>query len=115
MYLFSRRNLRLPFLEAFDLPDSNLSCPKRETSVTAPQALSLLNAPETTRAATALSERLMKAAKTDAERVDLAWRLALGRPPTETERDRAAKFLQDSPLSELCRGLFNMNEFIYVD
>ena len=51
----------------------------------------------------------------DAERIELAWWLALGRPPTEKERDRAAKFLQDSPLSELCRGLFNLNEFIYVD
>jgi len=115
VYLFSRRNLRLPFLEAFDLPDSNLSCPKREKSTTAPQALSLLNSPEVKAAATAMSERLVKAAKTDAERIDLAWRLALGRPPTEKERDRAAKFLQDSPLSELCRGLFNLNEFIYVD
>ena len=27
IYLLSRRNLRYPFLEAFDLPDSNLSCP----------------------------------------------------------------------------------------
>jgi len=115
VYLFSRRNLRLPFLEAFDLPDSNLSCPKREKSTTAPQALSLLNSPEVKAAATAMSDRLMKNAKTDAERIDLAYRIALGRPPTDTERDRAAKFLQDSPLSELCRGLFNLNEFVYVD
>ena len=28
VYLFARRNLRYPFLEAFDLPDSNLSCPQ---------------------------------------------------------------------------------------
>ena len=33
---------RYPFLEAFDLPDSNLSCPEREKSTTAPQALALL-------------------------------------------------------------------------
>ncbi|MFO0806304.1 MAG: DUF1549 and DUF1553 domain-containing protein [Gemmataceae bacterium] len=115
VYLFSRRNLRLPFLEAFDLPDSNMSCPKREKSTIAPQALSLLNSPEVMRAATALSGRLMKEAKTDSERIDLAWRLALGRPPTDAERTRAAKFLQDSPLNELCRGLFNLNEFVYVD
>src|SRR5207253_326676 len=60
VYLFSRRNLRLPFLEAFDLPDSNLSCPKREKSTTAPQALALLNAPEVTVAAKALADRLTK-------------------------------------------------------
>src|SRR5262249_22844454 len=28
VYIFARRNLRFPFLESFDLPDSNLSCPK---------------------------------------------------------------------------------------
>ncbi|HMC65831.1 MAG TPA: DUF1549 and DUF1553 domain-containing protein, partial [Gemmataceae bacterium] len=27
VYIFARRNLRFPFLEAFDLPDSTLSCP----------------------------------------------------------------------------------------
>ena len=31
-------------LEAFDAPDSNQSCPIRERSTTAPQALALLNA-----------------------------------------------------------------------
>ncbi len=51
MYLFARRNLRLPFLEAFDLPDSNLSCPQRERSTTAPQALALLNSAEVADAA----------------------------------------------------------------
>jgi hypothetical protein len=114
-YLFSRRNLRLPFLEAFDLPDSNLSCPKRDKSTTAPQALSLLNSPEVMAAAAAMSDRLMKSAATDGERIDLAYRIALGRPPTDRERDRAQAFLKESPLRELCRGLFNLNEFVYVD
>ena len=52
-----------PFLEAFDLPDSNLSCPKRERSTTAPQALALLNAAEATAAAKALAERLEREAR----------------------------------------------------
>jgi hypothetical protein len=115
IYLFARRNLRHPFLEAFDLPDSNLSCPKREKSTTAPQALALLNAAESMTAAKALSERLLKEAKTDAERIDRAYRLTLGRAPTPIEQARAKAFLKDSPLSELCRALFNLNEFVYVD
>ena len=41
VYLFARRNLRFPFLEVFDAPDNNLSCPARERSTTAPQALTL--------------------------------------------------------------------------
>ena len=27
----------------------------------------------------------------------------------------ASEFLKDSPLSEFCRALFNVNEFVYVD
>ncbi|HVK13985.1 MAG TPA: DUF1549 and DUF1553 domain-containing protein [Gemmataceae bacterium] len=114
LYLFSRRSLRQPFLEAFDLPDSNLSCPKREQSTTAPQALALLNAPEAAAAAKALAERVAREAPT-AERIDRAYRLALGRGPTAAEVERSTAFLADAPLSELCRALLNLNEFVYVD
>ncbi len=114
VYLFSRRNLRDPFLEAFDLPDSNLSCPKRERSTTAPQALALLNSDDTMTAAKSLAERLEKEATGDA-RIERAYRLALGRGPTAKELGRAKAFLADAPLSELCRALFNLNEFVYLD
>ncbi len=115
VYLFSRRNLKLAFLEAFDLPDSNLSCPKRERSTTSTQALALMNAEETMLAAKALAERLTRGAKVEDERIALAYRLALGRALNAKEMDRAKAFLKDSPLSELCRALFNVNEFIYLD
>jgi Protein of unknown function (DUF1549)/Protein of unknown function (DUF1553) len=115
VYLFSRRNLRLPFLEAFDLPDSNLSCPKRERSTTAPQALALLNSPEAISAAKSLAERLTKEAHSEDARIERAYRLTLGRSPSATELSRAKLFLKDSPLSELCRALLNLNEFVYLD
>jgi Protein of unknown function (DUF1553)/Protein of unknown function (DUF1549) len=115
VYLFARRNLRHPFLEAFDLPDSNLSCPRRERSTTAPQALALLNAADAATAATALAERLTKEGVSETERIERAYRLTLGRSPSDVERERAMAFLRDSPLSELCRALFNLNEFVYLD
>ena len=114
VYLFARRNLRDPFLEAFDLPDSNLSCPKRERSTTAPQALALLNSNDTMTAAKALAVRLEKEATGDG-RIERAYRLTLGRAPTAKELGRAKAFLADAPLSELCRALFNLNEFVYLD
>ncbi len=115
IYLFQRRNLRHPFLAVFDLPDSNLSCPKRERSSTAPQALSLLNAPEVLAASSALAERLTREAASIDGRIELAYRLTLGRRPSSAETERAKAFLRDSPLSELCRALFNLNEFVYLD
>jgi hypothetical protein len=115
VYVFARRNLRFPFLEAFDLPDSSLSCPKRERSTTATQALALLNAADVTEAAKALAARVAAEATTDDKRVALAYRLALGRRPTAAEMRLAREFLHESPLSELCRALFNVNEFVYLD
>jgi hypothetical protein len=115
IYLFSRRNLRLSFLEAFDLPDSNNSCPKRERSTTATQSLALLNADEVMAAAKAMAAKLAKEAATDTERIERAYRLTLGRAPTTVERERAAAYLKGSPLSELCRALLNVNEFVYLD
>jgi hypothetical protein len=115
VYIFARRNLRHPFLEAFDFPDSNLSCPRREQSTTATQALALLNDRDVAAAAAALASRLEREAGTDVERVTLAYRLALGRPATPREIHLARDFLAGSPPGELCRALFNVNEFVYLD
>ncbi len=115
VYISARRNLRFPFLEAFDLPDSNLSCPRRERSTTAPQALALLNSGDVTEAAQALTARLERESATADGRVRLAYQYTLGRNPTDAEMRLARAFLADSPLSELCRALFNLNEFVYLD
>jgi hypothetical protein len=92
-----------------------LSCPSREKSTTAPQSLALLNADEVTVAAKALAERLMREAGTPDARVTLAYRLALSRTPSVGELTIAREFLRQSPLSEFCRALFNLNDFVYAD
>ncbi len=115
VYIFARRNLRFPFLESFDLPDSNLSCPKRECSTTAPQALALLNAVDVIAASKALAEKVAGATKKNDDRITLLYRLTLGRSPSPTEAKLAREFLDRSPLEELCRALINVNEFIYLD
>ena len=115
VYLLARRNLRFPFLESFDPPDSNQSCSRRERSTTAPQALALLNAAEVTQAAAALEARLQRETQSDQEAIASAYRSILGRVPTPREATAAREFLRDSPLRELCRGLMNVNEFVYLD
>jgi hypothetical protein len=115
VYIFARRNLRFPFLEPFDVPDSNQSCPKREQSTTAPQALALLNSSDVIAAAKALAAQVEKDAAGADERVTLFYRLSLGRAPTKEESRLAREFLAESPLHEFCRALFNTNEFVYLD
>ena len=65
-------------------------------------------------ASRAVTARLEREAKEPRERVPLAYRLILGRQPTEREQTVAAQFLAQSPLSEFCRVLFNLNEFVYA-
>ncbi len=115
IYIFAKRNVRFPFLDSFDLPDSNQSCPKRERSTTAPQALALLNAADVMAAAQSLAERLQKEAGTRDEQIRLAFRLTLGRDPALGELNSSRQFLEHSPLSEFSRTMFNINEFVTLD
>jgi hypothetical protein len=140
LYIFARRNLRFPFLEAFDAPDSNLSCADRGRSTTAPQSLTLLNAEEVMTAAGMTAAKL-KETRSVEQQVDRAFRLTLGRGPSAKERHLTHEFLEacsgrgneahsKSPkidqsvvtsaatangMAELCRALFNLNAFVYVD
>src|SRR5439155_13996067 len=114
VYLFARRNLRDPFLVTFDVPDSTLSCPKRERSTTPPQALALLNATEVMAASRTLAAMLDHESRQEAQ-IAAAYRRVLGRQPTAEEIEAARDFLAHSPLSEFCRALLNVNEFVYLD
>src|SRR5438874_6100584 len=60
IYLFAKRNVRLPVLEAFDRPDSLTSCPVRPVSTFAPQALILMNGPLLQEQSKAFAARLFE-------------------------------------------------------
>jgi hypothetical protein len=120
LYVFTRRNLRYPFFEAFDRPDTNASCPKRAVTTIAPQALSLLNGKLAADAARAMAAGVAddEAAGNPAARVDRAYRLALGRGPDAEEARISLAFLDGgdvTKLADLCLALLNVNEFVYVD
>jgi len=119
LYVFTRRNLRYPFFEAFDRPDTNASCPRRAVTTIAPQALSLLNGRIAIDSARALADRVAREAGADpASQVDRAYRLTLGRKPDEAELRLSLAFLAEgntSALADFCLALLNLNEFVYVD
>ena len=95
VYLIAKRNLRLPFMEVFDAPDMQVSCPRRESSTHAPQALELLNGDLANQQAKVLAARLLREAGASHPRqVDLAYRLAAGRAPKAGEMQLALRFLQ---------------------
>jgi hypothetical protein len=95
LYLYAKRNVRLPLLEAFDQPDTLFSCPVRPTSTFAPQALILLNGPFMQEQSKAFAVRVLREARKDrAKQIEQAYRLALTRPPREVERKMALEFLE---------------------
>ena len=115
VYLTAKRNLRLPFLETFDAPALLTSCPRRESSTHAPQALELLNGRLSNELARAFAARLEREAGSDAARiVERAFQLALGRAPTAEERSLSLAFLDQQSCQEFALALFNLNGFVYV-
>ena len=89
VYILLRRNFAFPMFEAFDRPLNAISCPKREITTVAPQALWTLNNQTSLQQAMEFGARLVREKGDDpAAWVDQAWLLALARPPTKKRRAR---------------------------
>jgi hypothetical protein len=116
LYVFVRRNLRYPFFEVFDRPDTNASCPRRPVTTIAPQALSLLNSTLAQESARDLAARAAASSPDPQHQAETAAQLALGRPPDSAERKMMTEFLaRGGSMPDLCLALLNTNAFIYVD
>jgi hypothetical protein len=139
IYVFVKRSLIVPMIEVLDFCDSNRSAPRRMVTSVAPQALSLFNGEFVNRQAQHLAARLVREAGDDVQlQIERAFLLTLCRPPTPAERASLTRFLHDeaarlmtepaspaeSPtpetarqraLEQMCRVIFNLNEFVYTD
>jgi hypothetical protein len=94
IYLFNKRNVRLPMLEALDQPDTLNSCAFRPVSTFAPQALILMNGPFVQEQGRALAVALVKEHGADtAKQLDSLYRRTLGRAPRAEEKQLAVEFL----------------------
>ena len=113
----SSRDVTSNFLQSFDVDDGREPCPMRTQTVTAPQALFLMNSSEVENASRAVAERALKEASNDLKSaVNAMYRLTVARPPTAAELDRAAAYIENDParLKQFAWLLFNLDEFIYV-
>ncbi len=116
IYLIFKRNMHLPFMEVFDAPDELVSCPRRESSTHAPQALELMNGDLANRQAELLSKRIETEAGSDPRKqVDLAYRLVAGRAPSLKEMQQSVAFLKTQSHREFALAMLNLNAFLYVN
>ncbi|OAI51363.1 hypothetical protein AYO44_00715 [Planctomycetaceae bacterium SCGC AG-212-F19] len=132
VYLMTQRIQRHPFMGLFDGADTNASTARRVTSTTPLQALYLMNDPFVHEQAKRFAARLLAERPDDAGRVERAYLLVFGRPPSADEQTAAREYLgrvrhrlATSGLPEpqqaakawesLARALFMSNEFVYVN
>jgi hypothetical protein len=99
LYTFRYRSVPYPGLQAFDAPNGDASCVRRSRSNTPLQALTTLNEPVFLDCARHLATEALQAnCRSDAERVDLAFRKCTGRVPTKPEIQELLRLLHDQEL-----------------
>ncbi len=115
VYRFIVRSQTQPWMTSLDCADPSMRVDKRNESLSAIQALALLNNGFMLTQAKHFAERVMRESDDVAVQVDTAHRLALGFVPSESKRDQLIDFARMHGMPYLCRVLFNLNAFTFVD
>ena len=115
VYRFIVRSQPQPFLTALDCADPSQQVDRRNQTITAQQALALLNSQLTAVMAKHFAARVEKLGDDTRERLTVAVRIALGRSPTSDELNTLAAYADKHGLANACRVVMNLNEFAFVD
>ena len=115
VYRFLFRTLPDPFMDSLDEADASQLTAARNESITPLQALALLNNPFVLRQSEHLARRLVSE-RTDLEdRIALAFELLYNRAPSADEQGELGGYARSHGLVNLCRLLFNSNEFLFLN
>jgi hypothetical protein len=115
VYRFLFRTLPDPLMDALDCPAGDQLTAARNASVTVQQALAMWNSAFMARQCQHLAERLKREATGVDAQVSRAFVLVLGREPTTQEEAEFAEYGKRHGLANVCRLLFNSNEFLFVN
>ena len=115
IYRFVVRSQPDPWMTTLDCADSSQSTPRRNETLTPLQALSLMNSRFNLVMADAFAADLRESEPDLRSQLEAAWRRALQRPPTDEELRAMSTLAQRHGLPQLCRMIFNLNEFAFVD
>ncbi len=118
-------------LQAFDFPDPSIIYGQREVTTVPTQALFMMNSSFMLEQSREFANRLLaREGISDAERVEWAYRLALGRRPTSEQSSHVLKFIKQTMSADedsgsadaevnawlpFCQTLFASSEFRYVN
>jgi hypothetical protein len=120
VYLPAFRNALPDVFEAFDFADPSVSTGRRNVSTVAPQALFMLNNPFVIEQSAHAADRLLgdQELSDDRARIIFAYRVALGRTPTDAEAKLALGCVRDASdaregWSQVMHALFASMDFRY--
>ena len=115
VYRFIVRSVPDPLMEVLDCADPSINVPTRNTTITALQALSLLNNRFMTRQAEHFAARVDGHGGDVTQRIEYAYQLALGRSPDGEESAMLVDYVNKHGMANLCRLILNTNEFLFID
>jgi hypothetical protein len=115
VYRFIVRSVPDPFMDTLDCADASINVAKRNETVTALQALALLNNKFMLRMAEHLAARAEKAGDDLDGQINAAFRLTFARDAETGERAVLSEYAKEHGLANACRVILNSNEFVFVD
>lgn len=115
IYRFLVRSQPQPFMAALDCADPSMQVARRNESVTALQSLALLNNALVISLSKHFAKQLDGTDGSVREKSVAGYHSAIGRQPTKEEARQLTQFAEEFGLENLCRMLFNLNEFAFVD
>lgn len=115
VYRFIARSQPDPYMTTLDCADSSQSTPQRNETLTSLQALSMLNNGFSLTMSKHFASRLSTEASSPSKQVARGFQLTSGRSPTESELTELTAYAEKYGMHNLCRLLFNLSEFVYVD
>ena len=105
-----------PFMEVLDSPDSSQLAPTRNASTTSLQALTMWNNPFILSQSRHLAARVAREVGDDLRaQLEAAYQQVLGRLPTDKESQELTAYAAKHGMTNVCRLIFNTNEFMFVN
>ena len=115
IYRFIVRSQQQPFMTTLDCADPSMQVGRRNESVSPLQALTLLNNALVLSMARHFAEKLEHSGGALEEQVTRGYTQAIGHSPSRADREAMVAYAREQGLPNLCRLLFNLNEFTFVD
>ena len=115
VYRFIVRSQPQPFMTTLDCADPSMQVGRRNESLSPLQALAMLNNSLILTMAKHFAARVGAYEGDLSAKVRAAYQEAIGRAPSTEDAQVLTRYGQEHGLTNVCRVLFNLNEFSFVD